>query len=349
MDMEFLVKKKRVDLSFQNLHDGNIEILVEVLEKSEVLEELNLWSNFIALTDNKFTNALAQNRTLRVLSLGSNQIACEGAKRLADSIKVNQSLQEIHLGDNNMGDDGAKSFADALKVNTTLQVIGIYGNNIGDQGVESLAASLKNNQNVRTVWLHENKIGDAGARHLADMLRDNHTIEHVFLIGNKITDRRIEAEIEKTLADVSGRKSRAADQQLLSAVEKTQDSIVFESTDGKGGSDVAKDAQIVYLKAELKRKDEEIKAQEEEILELKKILQNQINHKDEEIAGLKAVLERPPRAPSPLSSPNVSKICKKKCVDPVNTPSTSAEAAVSEDDARDDNPVTTLHLVSSTE
>jgi len=349
MDFECLVEKKKIDLSYNNLHDGNIEILVEVLGKSEVLEELNLWSNFIALSDDKFTDALAQSRTLRVLSLGSNQIACEGMKRLADSVKVNTSLQEIHLGDNNMGDDGAKSFADALKVNTALQVIGIYGNNIGDEGVEALAASFKTNHHVRTISLHENKVGNAGAQHLVDALQDNYVIEQIFLIRNRITDSRIEGEITEILADASGRKSRAAEQRLLTAAEKNQDEIVYENDHGVGSSDEAKDAEIAHLKAELRSKDEEMKAREEEIAELKTILRNQINHKDEEIAGLKAILERPPRALSPPSSPNVSKVCKKESVDRINTASTSAEAVVFEDDARDDNTVMTLHLVSSTE
>merc|ERR1712194_726113 len=98
---------------------------------------------------------------------------------------------------------------------------------------------------------------------------------------------------------------------------------------------------------ELKKQDEEMKAQVEEIAELKKILRNQINQKDDEIAGLKAVLERPPRAPSPASSPNVTKTFKKENVG--LAPPSSAEPAVPEVDARDDDPAMTLHLVSSTE
>merc|ERR1712194_616976 len=194
-----------------------------------------------------------------------------------------------------------------------------------------MGASFKTNSHVRTIWLHENRIGNVGAQYLVDALRENHTIEQVCLIQNNITDRRIEGEIEKILGDATGREKRAADQQSLPAAavaEEKQNEIVSVSNDGGGSSDVMKDAEIA---------------------ELKNILQNQINHKDAEIAGLKAVLERPPRAPSPASSPNVKMLCKKENVDPVNTISTSAEATVFEDDARDDNPAVTLHLVSSTE
>ena len=75
LNFDSLVKKTHINLSFNGLHDADIDVLVQVLSKSEVLKELNLWSNQISLSDSDaFTNALAANRTLRVLSLGSNQI-----------------------------------------------------------------------------------------------------------------------------------------------------------------------------------------------------------------------------------------------------------------------------------
>ena len=38
---------------------------------------------------------------------------------------MNTSLTEIHLGDNNIGAEGAKYVAEALKVNTSLTAIGL--------------------------------------------------------------------------------------------------------------------------------------------------------------------------------------------------------------------------------
>eukprot|EP00584_Thalassiosira_punctigera_P001692 CAMPEP_0172537240 /NCGR_PEP_ID=MMETSP1067-20121228/8875_1 /TAXON_ID=265564 ORGANISM="Thalassiosira punctigera, Strain Tpunct2005C2" /NCGR_SAMPLE_ID=MMETSP1067 /ASSEMBLY_ACC=CAM_ASM_000444 /LENGTH=82 /DNA_ID=CAMNT_0013322495 /DNA_START=223 /DNA_END=468 /DNA_ORIENTATION=+ len=78
VNFEYLVKKEHIDLSFNSLTDTNADILVDVIEKSDALKELNLWSNRIALADDKFANALAKNSSLRVLSLGSNDIASEG-------------------------------------------------------------------------------------------------------------------------------------------------------------------------------------------------------------------------------------------------------------------------------
>jgi hypothetical protein len=54
--------------------------------------------------------------------LGENDIGDEGAKYVAEALKVNTSLTEITLYDNNIGDDGAKYVAEALKVNTIISI-----------------------------------------------------------------------------------------------------------------------------------------------------------------------------------------------------------------------------------
>ena len=344
MNFEYLINKEHIDLSFNSLHDGNIEVLVEVLEKSEVLGELNLWDNRIALADDKFTDALAQNRTLRVLSLGSNNITSDGMKRLAAALKVNQSVQELHMGDNCMGNDGAKSFADALTANTALQMISLYGNNIGDEGAQCLATSFKENQNLRVIWLHENKIGNDGAQSLVDALQCNHVIEKLFLLGNRITNRSIENEIQDVLADFAGRKRRAQDaQRVLAAAQHDKDAIVFSNDNG--GDTTAKDKEIAMLKAALKSKDKEMKAQAEEIAALKMVLKNQITFKDAEIAGLKAVLDNSNTTTHMAEEIDLQSNTKSNTVSGVVVVESAFE------DARDDtdNDPLILHAVASTE
>ena len=56
------------------------------------------------------------------INLRWNSIGAEGAKYVAEALKVNTSLTEIDLGDNNIGAEGAKYVAEALKVNTSLTV-----------------------------------------------------------------------------------------------------------------------------------------------------------------------------------------------------------------------------------
>ena len=77
MAFDSLVNKKKIVLTCKNLHDGDIEVLAEVLEKSTVVEEMNLMMNQITLSDDTFTDALARNKSLKVLNLYENKIGAE--------------------------------------------------------------------------------------------------------------------------------------------------------------------------------------------------------------------------------------------------------------------------------
>ena len=50
------------------------------------------------------------------VSLYQNNIGDEGAKYVAEALKVNTSLTKIHLGGNNIGDEGAKYVAEASPI-----------------------------------------------------------------------------------------------------------------------------------------------------------------------------------------------------------------------------------------
>jgi hypothetical protein len=47
------------------------------------------------------------------------------------------------LGENNIGDDGAKAIAEALKVNAVKTTVLLGDNNIGDEGAIAIAEVLK--------------------------------------------------------------------------------------------------------------------------------------------------------------------------------------------------------------
>ena len=69
MNFADLVTQQFINLGGKGLRDSDLDVLIKVLQKSTVHEELWLDDNQITLADNKFTNALARNRTLRVLYL----------------------------------------------------------------------------------------------------------------------------------------------------------------------------------------------------------------------------------------------------------------------------------------
>ena len=78
------------------------------------------------------------------LDLSYNDIRPEGAKSLADALKVNASLTSLVIHANKLGDEGIDAMATALKESSTskLASLGVRFNGIGSKGAESLAAYL---------------------------------------------------------------------------------------------------------------------------------------------------------------------------------------------------------------
>ena len=88
--------------------------------------------------------------------MNSNTIHDDGAKQIADALKVNHSLETLHLNSNNIGADGAKMIADSLKVNHSLKTLHLSGNKIGDDGKEYLSKIKKeledDNHDITIRW-----------------------------------------------------------------------------------------------------------------------------------------------------------------------------------------------------
>ena len=111
-----LVPKKYIDLSYQGLNDTNIdELLLDVLQANVTcLTQLNLYGNRLTFNSSstQLVMAIGACTSLKVLSLGDNNIGPEGAANIASHIiAVTTSLVELHLGDNQLGDGGTTSIA----------------------------------------------------------------------------------------------------------------------------------------------------------------------------------------------------------------------------------------------
>jgi Ran GTPase-activating protein 1 len=51
----------------------------------------------------------------------------------------NRVMTELELGVNEIGDEGAKAIAEALKVNAVLTTLSLWNNSIGDEGATAIA------------------------------------------------------------------------------------------------------------------------------------------------------------------------------------------------------------------
>ena len=103
---------------------------------------------------------LAHQDIWKVKTIEGRTIGAEGAKALADALKVNQTVTTLNLALNRIGDEGAKALAEALKVNQTVTFVNLSRNIIGVEGAKALVDALKGNRTVTTVDLDGNGIGD---------------------------------------------------------------------------------------------------------------------------------------------------------------------------------------------
>jgi len=293
-----LVKQKSICLSNKNLNGDKLDVLVKVIKQSTILEELDLQYNNIGEKQSDFklfANAIAKNRTLKVLSLFGNSMCYRRAEYLADALKKNRTLQELRLdGENNwnsitldeikhlasaltkknntlqelsiggydIGNKGAKYIADMLAVNKSLKCISLNRNNISNDGAQSIATCLTKNTSLHTIHLIYNRIGNEGADKLADALESNHSIETLDLSYNKIS-RDVMDRIRAT-----GKDPKSGVGILKQYIAK-------------------KDKELEGKDAEIAKKDTVIAKKDDEITDLK----DDLSSKEKEIVSLKGALE----------------------------------------------------------
>ena len=85
---------------------------------------------------------------------GNKEIGDEGAKALAEALKVNATVKTLWLNDCGIGDDGAAALAEALRSNTTLAELHLeQGNDISKQGKQLLRDAVAGRQGFMGFWL----------------------------------------------------------------------------------------------------------------------------------------------------------------------------------------------------
>jgi Ran GTPase-activating protein (RanGAP) involved in mRNA processing and transport len=123
---------------------------------------------------------------LTKLVLNFNPIGKDGAKAIAEALKVNAVVTTLALYDNNIGPEGAKAIAEALKVNAVLTFLDLRDNKIGPEGANAIAEALKVNAVLPELWLQGNIIGDDGAKAIAEALKVNAVLTILQLSGTNI-------------------------------------------------------------------------------------------------------------------------------------------------------------------
>jgi hypothetical protein len=80
-----------------------------------------------------FIDAFKTNTSLKILHLLYNQIFEKHVILIAKILETNHSLQNLEIRSMNIGNEGAKALAEVLKINTTLKEIGYFAKDIDKQ------------------------------------------------------------------------------------------------------------------------------------------------------------------------------------------------------------------------
>ena len=114
-------------------------------------------------------------------------------------------IKRLNLGHNNIGDEGARNLAEVLKVKRTLTVLHLNDNQISDRGVQMLANALCHPKtNLTQLYLENNQqISDSSIVYFTEMLRQNQSLNTLWLIGCNLTN----AGKERLRAAVASRKN----------------------------------------------------------------------------------------------------------------------------------------------
>ena len=134
-----------------------------------------------------FCDCLRVNGTVTELSLFSNKIDDERAKRFAEAIQVNTTLQKLNLSDNKITDEGTKILAEAIQVNRTLQELNISNNKITDEGTKMLAEAIKENTTLQELNISKNWISKEGVMRILEACTRNRTLRKLVCTHNNLS------------------------------------------------------------------------------------------------------------------------------------------------------------------
>ena len=130
-----------IDLQYKGLTAHDATVVAEILKSNTSVTKVNLH--------------------------GNKEIGDEGAKALAEALKVNATVETLSLVRCGIGDDGAAALAEALRSNTSLTRLDLCGNGIGDDGA-AFAGALRSNTTLRSLSLAETGISQQGKQLLLD-------------------------------------------------------------------------------------------------------------------------------------------------------------------------------------
>jgi Leucine-rich repeat (LRR) protein len=138
---------------------------------------------------------LANDTSVRSLSLKNNRFGAAGFDSIAEMLLANQSLTDLNVGECGFGGvdsnslceltssvsrvadvGGFRSFAAALALSSTLQQLNLSFNSIREGDMQQLTEAIKRNKSVVFLDLSFTGMHEAEYRMVGDMIKENTTL-----------------------------------------------------------------------------------------------------------------------------------------------------------------------------
>ena len=207
-----------LDLSFNDLHGMHWNRYKKLLQRSVLLQDLNLSSNILSLKGCAllaslppyslltrlrlkncglgkygriiaFAEILPTYTALKSLDLCANDLLENSAKCLAEALGKCAQLAELYLGQNKIGKVGACLLMPALSQCSSLVVLQLSNNEIRDEGANALAHFLYNSPRMQDLNLCENMITHVGIENLAVALETCTALTNLDLSKNALCSK----------------------------------------------------------------------------------------------------------------------------------------------------------------
>ncbi|XP_072131122.1 NACHT, LRR and PYD domains-containing protein 3-like isoform X1 [Mobula birostris] len=159
-------------LDYNNLGDSGVKLIFGPLNSPECkIQKLRLWD--VALTDSfseDLAIALKTNCSLKLLSLGDNNIGDSGVKRLSEVlVELQCKLLELDLHSNGLTDSCTESLCFVLNKMSSLKILDLGGNSFTDKSTDSFRRLILRRKSLRKITLKGNPFTAEGQNQLMSL------------------------------------------------------------------------------------------------------------------------------------------------------------------------------------
>jgi len=176
-----------ISLNLQNNNLNGSESIIQCLEHTPYLEELNLSNNcFFGENLEKLTHVLYMLHNLRDLNISGNIINIKNAKTLASALKYMTGLLKLDMCGIHMGNISLNILSKSIMYMTKLECLNLGSNWTGSESQGDLALILQSLPNLKDLDLSYSEIGTAKMDVLAPIICNLSKLKRLNLRGNEI-------------------------------------------------------------------------------------------------------------------------------------------------------------------